>query len=147
MEELVRRGVKEVMLLGQDVNSYGRTVEGERSFPELLERINDIPEIRRIRFSTSDPQDLSPELLDAFVPLENLCEHLHLPLQSGSDAVLTRMRRGYRLEYETRAGAGALGGRGKRPARRHRDSFCGRGRTSGSGTANLIVARAPPACP
>ena len=103
VEELVRRGVKEVMLLGQNVNSYGRTVEGERSFPELLERINDIPGIRRIRFTTSHPQDLSPELVDAFVRLENLCEHLHLPLQSGSDAVLTRMRRGYRLdEYMAR---------------------------------------------
>jgi tRNA-2-methylthio-N6-dimethylallyladenosine synthase len=98
VEELVRRGVKEVMLLGQNVNSYGRTVEGERSFPELLERINDIPGIRRIRFTTSHPQDLSPELVDAFVRLENLCEHLHLPLQSGSDAVLERMRRGYRLD-------------------------------------------------
>ena len=98
VEELVRRGVKEVMLLGQNVNSYGNTVEGERSFPELLERINDIPGIQRIRFTTSHPQDLSPELVDAFVRLENLCEHLHLPLQSGSDAVLTRMRRGYRLD-------------------------------------------------
>ena len=103
VEELVRRGVKEVMLLGQNVNSYGRTVEGERSFPELLERINDVPGIRRIRFTTSHPQDLSPELVEAFVRLENLCEHLHLPLQSGSDAVLTRMRRGYRLdEYMAR---------------------------------------------
>ena len=103
VEELVRRGVKEVMLLGQNVNSYGRTVEGEKSFPELLERINDIPGIRRIRFTTSHPQDLSPELVEAFVRLENLCEHLHLPLQSGSDAVLTRMRRGYRLgEYMER---------------------------------------------
>jgi len=98
VEALVRRGVKEVMLLGQNVNSYGRTGEGERSFPELLERINDVPGLRRIRFTTSHPQDLSPELVDAFVRLENLCEHLHLPLQSGSDAVLTRMRRGYRLD-------------------------------------------------
>ncbi len=98
VEELVRRGVKEVMLLGQNVNSYGRTVEGERSFPELLERLNDVQGIRRIRFTTSHPQDLSPELVEAFVRLDNLCEHLHLPLQSGSDAVLTRMRRGYRLD-------------------------------------------------
>lgn len=103
VEELVRRGVKEVMLLGQNVNSYGRTVAGERSFAELLERINQVPGIRRIRFTTSHPQDLSPELVDAFVRLENLCEHLHLPLQSGSDAVLSRMRRGYRLgEYMER---------------------------------------------
>lgn len=103
VEELVRRGVKEVMLLGQNVNSYGRTVAGEKSFPELLERINEVPGIQRIRFTTSHPQDLSPELVDAFVRLENLCEHLHLPLQSGSDAVLTRMRRGYGLgEYMER---------------------------------------------
>ncbi len=98
VEALVERGVKEVMLLGQNVNSYGRTVEGERSFPALLERINAIPGIRRIRFTTSHPHDLSPELVDAFVRLENLCEHLHLPLQSGSDSVLARMRRGYRLD-------------------------------------------------
>ena len=98
VEALVEQGVKEVMLLGQNVNSYGRTMEGERSFPELLERVNDVPGIRRIRFTTSHPQDLSPELVDAFVRLDNLCEHLHLPLQSGSDAVLARMRRGYRLD-------------------------------------------------
>lgn len=97
VEELARRGVKEVMLLGQNVNSYGRTVAGERSFSELLERINEVPGIQRIRFTTSHPQDLSAELVDAFVRLENLCEHLHLPLQSGSDAVLSRMRRGYSL--------------------------------------------------
>ena len=98
VEALVEQGVKEVMLLGQNVNSYGRTMEGERSFPALLERVNDVPGIRRIRFTTSHPQDLSPELVDAFVRLDNLCEHLHLPLQSGSDAVLARMRRGYRLD-------------------------------------------------
>ncbi len=103
VEALVRRGVKEVMLLGQNVNSYGRTVEGERSFPELLASIDAIPGIRRIRFTTSHPHDLSPELVDAFVRLENLCEHLHLPLQSGSDSVLARMRRGYELgEYMER---------------------------------------------
>ncbi len=98
VEALVRRGIKEVMLLGQNVNSYGRTVAGERSFPELLERINEVPGIQRIRFTTSHPQDLSPELVDAFVRLDNLCEHLHLPLQSGSDTVLARMRRGYDLD-------------------------------------------------
>ncbi len=106
VEALVRRGAKEVLLLGQNVNSYGQTMEGERSFPELLERINQVPGIRRIRFTTSHPQDLSPELVDAFVRLEHLCEHLHLPLQSGSDAVLARMRRGYGLgEYMERVRA------------------------------------------
>lgn len=98
VENLVRGGVKEVMLLGQNVNSYGLTAEGEVSFAGLLERINGIPGIRRIRFTTSHPHDLSPALVDAFVRLDNLCEHLHLPLQSGSDTVLERMRRGYRVD-------------------------------------------------
>lgn len=98
VKDLVRRGVKEVMLLGQNVNSYGLTAEGEVSFAGLLERINGIHGIRRIRFTTSHPHDLSPALVEAFVRLDNLCEHLHLPLQSGSDAVLERMRRGYRVD-------------------------------------------------
>jgi tRNA-2-methylthio-N6-dimethylallyladenosine synthase len=92
---LIRRGIKEVMLLGQNVNSYGKTVSGELTFPELLHRINDIEGVERIRFTTSHPQDLSPELIEAYRKLEKLCEHLHLPAQSGSDSVLRRMRRGY----------------------------------------------------
>jgi len=100
VRELVRQGVKEVMLLGQNVNSYGKTSAGELSFPELLQRINEITGVERIRFTTSHPQDLSPELIEAYVTLEKLCEHLHLPVQSGSDEVLKRMRRGYtREEY------------------------------------------------
>jgi tRNA-2-methylthio-N6-dimethylallyladenosine synthase len=97
-ESLARRGVKELMLLGQNVNSYGKTVAGEIGFAELLKRVNEVEGIRRIRFTTSHPQDLSPELTEAFATLENLCEHLHLPVQSGSDSVLARMRRGYTLE-------------------------------------------------
>ncbi len=100
VESLVRRGVKEVMLLGQNVNSYGKTSEGEISFAELLHRVNAVEGLQRIRFTTSHPQDLSPELIEAFATLEKLCEHLHLPVQSGSDSVLARMRRGYnRKEY------------------------------------------------
>jgi tRNA-2-methylthio-N6-dimethylallyladenosine synthase len=95
VESLARRGVREVMLLGQNVNSYGKTMRGEITFAELLARVNSVPGIRRIRFTTSHPQDLSPELTEAFGTLENLCEHLHLPVQSGSDSVLGRMRRGY----------------------------------------------------
>jgi len=95
IEGLARQGIKEVMLLGQNVNSYGKTMPGEISFAELLTKINRVPGIRRIRFTTSHPQDLSPELTEAFATLENLCEHLHLPVQSGSDSVLARMRRGY----------------------------------------------------
>ena len=95
ISSLAAHGVKEVMLLGQNVNSYGKLTPGELSFAELLARVDAIDGLRRIRFTTSHPQDLSPELTEDFATLSNLCEHLHLPVQSGSDAVLTRMRRGY----------------------------------------------------
>jgi tRNA-2-methylthio-N6-dimethylallyladenosine synthase len=100
IESLARNGVVEIMLLGQNVNSYGKASPGELSFPELLGRVNAIEGVQRIRFTTSHPQDLSPGLIEAFATLDKLCEHLHLPVQSGSDSVLTRMRRGYtRDEY------------------------------------------------
>jgi tRNA-2-methylthio-N6-dimethylallyladenosine synthase len=100
---LASRGVKEVMLLGQNVNSYGKTMPNEISFAELLRQVDRIDGIRRIRFTTSHPHDLSPELIEAFATVDNLCEHLHLPVQSGSDSVLARMRRGYtRDEYVRR---------------------------------------------
>ncbi len=95
VEALAARGVKEVMLLGQNVNSYGKTAAGELSFPELLARIDDVQGIERVRFTTSHPEDLSPGLIEAYEKLDKLCEHLHLPVQSGSDSVLRRMRRGY----------------------------------------------------
>ena len=105
VESLVRRGVKEVMLLGQNVNSYGKMSQGEISFAQLLARINAIEGLERIRFTTSHPQDLSLELIAAFVALDKLCEHLHLPVQSGADSVLFRMRRGYsRNAYLDRIG-------------------------------------------
>jgi len=100
IESLADRGVVEVMLLGQNVNSYGKMTPGELSFAELLGRVNAVNGIERIRFTTSHPQDLSPELIAAFAELDKLCQHLHLPVQSGSDSVLSRMRRGYtRAEY------------------------------------------------
>lgn len=103
IQDLTRHSVKEVMLLGQNVNSYGKHSPGELTFPELLNRINAIEGLERIRFTTSHPQDLSPQLIEAYAELEKLCEHLHLPVQSGSDAVLRRMRRGYsREEYLSR---------------------------------------------
>jgi tRNA-2-methylthio-N6-dimethylallyladenosine synthase len=103
IESLVHHGVREVMLLGQNVNSYGKTSPGEISFAELLGRVNEIDGLKRIRFTTSHPQDLSPELIEAFANLDKLCEHLHLPVQSGADPVLSRMRRGYtRDEYLAR---------------------------------------------
>lgn len=105
VEALAEGGVLEVMLLGQNVNSYGKTTVGEIAFAELLARVNGIDGIERIRFTTSHPQDLSPQLIDAYAELDKLCEHLHLPVQSGSDSVLARMRRGYTLEeYLSRIG-------------------------------------------
>src|SRR2546422_10162276 len=83
------------MLLGQNVNSYGKNGRSDLTFSQLLTKVNEIDGLQRIRFTTSHPQDLSPELIEAFATLEKLCEHLHLPVQSGSDSVLARMRRGY----------------------------------------------------
>ncbi|MFQ5683901.1 MAG: tRNA (N6-isopentenyl adenosine(37)-C2)-methylthiotransferase MiaB [Candidatus Binatia bacterium] len=100
---LAEEGIKEVMLLGQNVNSYGKTRPGELTFAQLLTKINDIEGLERIRFTTSHPEDLSLELIDAYERLDKLCEHLHLPVQTGSDSVLKRMRRGYtRNDYMNR---------------------------------------------
>lgn len=95
VRHLAEGGVKEVCLLGQNVNGYGKGVEGEMSFSELLHRINEIEGIARIRFTTSHPKDLSEELIQAFSKLSKLCEHIHLPFQSGSDRILERMNRSY----------------------------------------------------
>jgi tRNA-2-methylthio-N6-dimethylallyladenosine synthase len=92
---LAERGVKEVTLLGQNVNSYGKTLTPPQTFPELLHAVNEINGLERIRFVTSHPRDLSPELIQAFKNLDKLCEHIHLPLQSGSDRILERMNRTY----------------------------------------------------
>lgn len=94
IRQLVDHGVREVTLLGQNVNSYG-IKEGLCSFAQLLEMVNDIEGLARIRFTTSHPKDLSDELMQAFGRLERLCRHIHLPVQSGSDAVLKRMNRHY----------------------------------------------------
>jgi tRNA-2-methylthio-N6-dimethylallyladenosine synthase len=94
---LAESGVKEVTLLGQNVNSYGLK-EGQISFPELLTRINDINGIQRIRFATSHPKDLSVDLMVAIRDLDKVCNHLHLPVQSGSNQILKKMNRGYTRE-------------------------------------------------
>jgi tRNA-2-methylthio-N6-dimethylallyladenosine synthase len=94
IEHLVSKGVREVTLLGQNVNSYGKK-EGFGSFAQLLTKINDIADLKRIRFTTSHPKDFSEELIECFNQLEKLCHHIHLPVQSGSDAVLKRMNRRY----------------------------------------------------
>jgi tRNA-2-methylthio-N6-dimethylallyladenosine synthase len=91
-------GVKDVCLLGQNVNGYGKGLREEISFSELLERINEIDGIERIRFTTSHPKDLSEGLIRAFSKLPKLCEHIHLPFQSGSNKILKAMHRGYTKE-------------------------------------------------
>ncbi len=97
IRRLVDEGVREVTLLGQNVNSYG-IKEGLCSFAELLGRVNEIEGLARIRFTTSHPKDLSEELIDCFSTLDKLCRHIHLPVQSGSDAILKRMNRRYSRE-------------------------------------------------
>jgi tRNA-2-methylthio-N6-dimethylallyladenosine synthase len=91
---LVSCGIKEVTLLGQNVNSYGQK-ELMITFPQLLELINAIDGLERIRFTTSHPKDLSTDLMHAFVNLDKLCRHIHLPVQSGSNRILDRMNRNY----------------------------------------------------
>ena len=88
-------GVKEVTLLGQNVNSYGTSGGGDVSFPELLKLVCRIEGIKRVRFVTSHPKDIGDELIGLFGHEKKLCRHLHLPVQSGSDAILARMGRGY----------------------------------------------------
>lgn len=92
---LASAGYKEVTLLGQNVDSYGKDTGGHTDLADLLHRINDISEIMNIRFVTSHPADFSDRLINAMMRLPKVCEHLHLPLQSGSDAVLERMKRNY----------------------------------------------------
>lgn len=94
---LVESGVREVTLLGQNVNSYGKKKE-LCSFPQLLSRVNEIEGIQRIRFTTSHPKDLSDELIYGFKNLKKLCNHIHLPVQSGSNRVLKMMNRSYTRE-------------------------------------------------
>ena len=98
IEGLVSSGVKEVMLLGQNVNSYGNGIEGEISFPELLKRVCDIKGIERVRFMTSHPKDLSDDLIKVIRDNTKICRHLHLPLQSGSTRILKEMNRHYSKE-------------------------------------------------
>jgi len=95
VKHLAEMGVKEVYLLGQNVNGYGKGLEEALDFSEILRRVNRIEGIERIRFTTSHPADLSDRLIQDFSELEKLCEHIHLPFQSGSDRILKAMHRGY----------------------------------------------------
>ncbi len=98
VRRLAADGAVEVMLLGQNVNSYGRGLEKPLSFAALLREVEQVAGIRRIRFMTSHPKDLSEELIDTMANSEKICHHLHLPLQSGSSRVLRLMNRHYTKE-------------------------------------------------
>ncbi len=98
IECLVKDGVVEIMLLGQNVNSYGKNLENPISFTELLRRVEKIEGLKRIRFMTSHPKDLSDELIEYLGESKKVCKQMHLPLQSGSDRLLQKMNRHYTKE-------------------------------------------------
>lgn len=98
VEYLIGQGYKEVTLLGQNVNSYGNKADFDQTFPELLERVAQIPNLKRLRFTTSHPKDLSDDLIKVIKRNDNICKYFHLPLQSGSDKVLKDMNRKYTQE-------------------------------------------------
>ncbi len=98
IENLVADGVVEVMLLGQNVNSYGKTLDEPMTFAQLLQEIEKIEGLERIRFMTSHPKDLSDELIEVMKHSKKICKHLHLPVQSGSTDILHKMNRRYTKE-------------------------------------------------
>ncbi len=98
VRQLVEQGYKEITLLGQNVNSYGKTLEHPISFAQLLTKIDAIPGDFRIRFMTSHPKDATKELFDVMAKSQKICHHLHLPVQCGSDRILQAMNRRYTVE-------------------------------------------------
>ena len=101
MEEfrsLVAQGYKDITLLGQNVNSYGKGLEEKTDFSDLLAILDAVPGDYRLRFMTSHPKDATRKLIDTIAASEHICHHLHLPVQSGSDDVLARMNRSYTAE-------------------------------------------------
>ena len=98
IEGLAQEGCREVTLLGQNVNSYGKGTD-EGDFADLLRAVNEIKGIKRIRYMTSHPRDMSQRVIDAVRDCEKVCDHFHLPVQAGSDILLKRMNRGYTTEY------------------------------------------------
>ena len=97
VRSLAERGFREITLLGQNVNSYAYADDGV-DFPELLRRVSTVEGIERIRFMTSHPKDLSPRLIEAMATLPKVCNHIHLPVQSGSNRILSEMNRRYTRE-------------------------------------------------
>lgn len=98
IERFVSEGVKEVMLIGQNVNSYGKNLEKPITFAELLKEVSKIEGLKRIRFMTPHPKDLSDELIEVMATTDKICHHVHLPLQSGSSRILEKMNRHYTKE-------------------------------------------------
>jgi len=98
VQEVVRRGAKEVTLLGQNVDSYGHDLTDKPDLADLLKELNAVDGLARIRFLTNHPKDMSDRLTDAIARLDKVCEHLNLPVQSGSNEILKAMRRGYTVE-------------------------------------------------
>jgi len=98
VEELIRRGIKEVTLLGQNVDSYGHDLPGHPDLADLLSELSSIDDLARIRFLTNHPKDISLKLIDAIASINKICEHLELPVQAGDDDILKAMRRGYTVE-------------------------------------------------
>ena len=98
VKDLALAGYKEVTLLGQNVNAYGKDLTGESSFHLLLDELSKVKEISRIRFMTSHPRDFEERIIEVIARSQNICEHFHLPIQSGSDRMLKRMNRGYTRE-------------------------------------------------
>lgn len=98
IKELVSKGYKEITLLGQNVNSYGKDLAPKLSFAELLRQINELEGLERVRFMTSHPKDLTQDVIDAVAECDKLCEQIHLPVQSGSTSLLKKMNRSYTKE-------------------------------------------------
>jgi tRNA-2-methylthio-N6-dimethylallyladenosine synthase len=98
VNELARRGAKEVILLGQNVDSYGHDLKGKPDLADLLKELNEIEGLERLRFLTNHPKDMSLKLIEAIANLDKVCEQVNLPVQAGSDEVLKAMKRGYTVE-------------------------------------------------
>ncbi|WP_125153699.1 tRNA (N6-isopentenyl adenosine(37)-C2)-methylthiotransferase MiaB [Clostridium rectalis] len=99
IKSLVSKGYKEITLLGQNVNSYGKDLNPKISFAKLLKEVNGIEGVERIRFMTSHPKDLTDEVIDVIASCNKICNHIHLPVQSGSSRILKKMNRHYDREY------------------------------------------------
>ena len=99
VKELVQRGVKDVTLLGQNVDSYGHDLPSKPDLTDLLNELNTINGLARIRFLTNHPKDMSPRLIEAIAYLDKVCEHINIPVQSGNNDILRAMRRDYTIEH------------------------------------------------